>query len=63
MNAADATAVVEGLAARGHVIGDGHSTGTSGGVYAHHNPATGVLQAEVPLGGAAEVDAAVVSAA
>ncbi len=62
MNAAEATAVVEGLAARGHVIGDGHSTGTSGGVYAHHNPATGVLQAEVPLGGAAEVDAAVVRA-
>jgi acyl-CoA reductase-like NAD-dependent aldehyde dehydrogenase len=59
VNADEATAVVQGLAERGHVIGDGRSTGASGGVYAHHNPATGVLQAEVPLGGAAEVDDAV----
>ena len=56
---ATATALVQDLAARGHVVGDGHSTGASGGVYAHHNPATGVLQADVPLGGAAEVDDAV----
>ncbi len=62
MNAAEATARVKELTARGHIIGDGHSTGASGGTYAHHNPATGVLQAEVPLGGAAEVDDAVAAA-
>jgi acyl-CoA reductase-like NAD-dependent aldehyde dehydrogenase len=54
--------VVQGLAARGHIVGDGRSTGASGGVYQHHNPATGVLQAEVPLGGSAEIDAAVAAA-
>jgi aldehyde dehydrogenase (NAD+) len=59
VNAHDATALVRGLAARGHIIGDGRSTGASGGLYAHHNPATGVLQAEVPLAGVAEVDDAV----
>jgi acyl-CoA reductase-like NAD-dependent aldehyde dehydrogenase len=62
VNAAEATARVQELAARGHIVGDGHSTGASGGTYAHHNPATGVLQAEVPLGGAAEVDDAVAAA-
>jgi acyl-CoA reductase-like NAD-dependent aldehyde dehydrogenase len=56
---AAATALLEGLAARGHVVGDGHSTGSSGGVYEHHDPATGVLQARVPLAGAREVDDAV----
>ena len=59
MKATEATAKVQELAARGHLIGDGHSIGASGGTYAHHNPATGVLQAEVPLGGTAEVDDAV----
>lgn len=59
MNAADATTLIEGLAARGHVIGDHRSAGATGGVYDHHNPATGVLQARVPLGGAPEVNAAV----
>lgn len=59
MKAAEATAVVEELAARGHVIGDRRSQGDSGGYYEHHNPATGVLQARVALGGAAEVDDAV----
>jgi acyl-CoA reductase-like NAD-dependent aldehyde dehydrogenase len=59
VNAHEATAVVQALAERGHVVGEGHSTGASGGVYEHHNPATGVLQATVPLAGAAEVDAAV----
>jgi aldehyde dehydrogenase (NAD+) len=62
VNAAEATRAVHALAARGHIIGDGRSTGASGGVYAHHNPATGTLQAEVPLGGAPEVDAAVAAA-
>ena len=57
-----ATELVQELAVRGHVIGDGRSTGDSGGIYEHHDPATGVLQARVPLAGAAEVDAAVRSA-
>jgi aldehyde dehydrogenase (NAD+) len=59
VDAAAATALVEALAARGHVIGGQRSTGDSGGVYEHHNPATGVLQAKLPLAGAAEVDDAV----
>ncbi len=59
LDAAAATALIEELAARGHVIGGQRSTGDSGGVYEHHNPATGVLQAKLPLAGAAEVDAAV----
>ena len=53
------TALVEGLAARGHIVGDTRSTGDSGGVYEHHDPATGILQASVPLAGPVEVDAAV----
>ncbi len=53
------TALVQGLAARGHIVGDTRSTGDSGGVYEHHDPATGVLQARVPLAGPGEVDAAV----
>ena len=53
------TALVRGLAARGHIVGDTRSTGDSGGVYEHHDPATGVLQARVPLAGPTEVDAAV----
>ena len=32
------------------------------GSYAHHNPATGEVQARVPLAGAADVDAAVAAA-
>ena len=59
MKAAEATAVVEELAERGHVIGDTRSHGASGGYYEHHNPTTGMLQARVALGGAAEVDDAV----
>jgi len=62
VNAREATARVQELAARGHLIGAGHSTGASGGVYRHHNPATGVVQAEVALAGAAEVDDAVSAA-
>jgi len=54
-----ATTLVQGIAARGLLIGDERFADTSGGTYAHHNPATGALQAEVPLAGAAEVDAAI----
>jgi acyl-CoA reductase-like NAD-dependent aldehyde dehydrogenase len=53
------TTLVQELAARGHVIGDWRSSGDSDGGYEHHDPATGVLQARVPLGGAAEIDEAV----
>jgi acyl-CoA reductase-like NAD-dependent aldehyde dehydrogenase len=52
-------ALVEGLATRGHIIGDARSTGETGGVYEHHDAATGMLQARVPLAGAPEVDEAV----
>ena len=56
---AEADRLVAGLAARGMVVGDGRITTGSGGTYAHHDPATGAVQADVPLAGAAEVDAAV----
>jgi acyl-CoA reductase-like NAD-dependent aldehyde dehydrogenase len=59
VNAHEASRIVEELATRGHIIGERRSAGASGGLYPHHNPATGVLQAEVPLGGAAEIDDAV----
>jgi len=59
VDARRAAELIDGLATRGHVIGDRRSTGDSGGVYEHHNPATGVLQAKVALAGAAEVDDAV----
>ena len=57
-----ATALVQSIAERGLLIGGDRVAATTGGTYAHHNPATGVLQAEVPLAGAAEVDAAVAAA-
>jgi aldehyde dehydrogenase (NAD+) len=60
---ADAAAeVVTGIASRGLVIGDERLATTSGGTYAHHNAATGAVQAEVPLGGATEVDRAIAAA-
>lgn len=62
MTAHDAGATIERLAAKGHLIGDAWSAADSGGRYAHHDPATGLLQAEVRLGGAAEIDAAVAAA-
>jgi len=56
---AEADRLIAGLAARGMVVGDGRITTGSGGTYAHHDPATGAVQADVQLAGAAEVDAAV----
>ncbi|MGV0849713.1 aldehyde dehydrogenase family protein [Mycolicibacterium phlei] len=44
------------------VIGGEDVISTSGGVYQHHYAATGEVQAEVPLAGPAEVDAAVAAA-
>ncbi len=44
------------------IIGHDALTAGSGGTYEHHNPATGEVQALVPLAGVSEVDAAVASA-
>jgi aldehyde dehydrogenase (NAD+) len=44
------------------VIGGKDVTDTSGGLYAHRNPATGLVQAHVPLAGPSEVDRAVAAA-
>ena len=54
------TALVQGLAARGHIIGDTRTTGDSGGVYAaprsrHRDAAGRACRSRVPV----EVDAAV----
>lgn len=50
------------MAAKGLLIGGDRVTDVSGGEYAHHNPATGQVQAQVPMGGAADVDKAVEAA-
>ena len=57
-----ATTLVQDIAARGLLIGDERVAATTGGSYADHNPATGRLQAEVPLAGTAEVEAAIEAA-
>lgn len=44
------------------VIGGKDVTDTSGGQYEHRNPATGLVQAHIPLAGPAEVDRAVAAA-
>src|SRR5688500_17628602 len=62
MGADEAAAVVEGLAARGFVLGDERVASGGGGSYAHHNPATGRVQAHVPVAGASDVDRAVAAA-
>ncbi len=50
------------MAARGLLIGGERRAHSSGGHYAHHNPATGQVQAEVAMAGAADVDHAVAAA-
>jgi len=62
LTAAEAAAVVEGIAERGQVIGDERSAVGGAGSYAHHNPATGRVQAQVPVADAADVDRAVAAA-
>jgi acyl-CoA reductase-like NAD-dependent aldehyde dehydrogenase len=57
-----ATAAVQAIAGRGCIIGAERVARTSGGEYTHHNPATGEAHAHVPLGGLAEIDAAVSAA-
>ncbi len=54
---------IQRLAGQGHLVGDGWTAGDSAGRYEHHDPNTGQLQAEVPLGGATEMDAAITAAA
>ncbi|NEA63300.1 aldehyde dehydrogenase family protein [Streptomyces sp. SID12488] len=44
------------------VIGGKDVTDTSGGLYEHRNPATGLIQAHIPLAGPTEVDQAVAAA-
>src|SRR5687768_15162191 len=46
----------------GPLIGDRWLAATSGGVKAHINPSTGAAQAEVLVGGAAEIEAAIAAA-
>jgi aldehyde dehydrogenase (NAD+) len=63
LTATEANAEVRRLAGRGLLVGDGWvPAGAGGGTYAHHNPATGAVQAEVQLGGAEDVDQAVQAA-
>ncbi|MBK3572484.1 aldehyde dehydrogenase [Streptomyces sp. MBT65] len=44
------------------VIGGRHIADASGGLYEHRNPATGLVQAHIPLAGPSEVDRAVAAA-
>ncbi len=59
---AEASAAVEGIAERGMVVGDERRRRGDGGIHAHHDPATGLVQAEVGLGGPTDVDDAVAAA-
>ena len=52
LTASEAATAVQGLAERGLLIGEERSGGGAG-TYAHHNPATGEVQADVPVGDAA----------
>jgi acyl-CoA reductase-like NAD-dependent aldehyde dehydrogenase len=58
----DATAVVAAIAQRGLLVGDERITESTGGVYAHVDPATGVEHARVVTGGPDEIDGAVAAA-
>jgi len=51
--------LIEGIAARGLLIGGERVPKGRGGTYPHHDPTTGRLQAEVALAGADDVDDAV----
>jgi acyl-CoA reductase-like NAD-dependent aldehyde dehydrogenase len=54
--------LIQGIAERGFLIGGDRVARGSGGTYAHHDPATGEIQAEVALASAADVDDAVSAA-
>ena len=59
VDAAGAARIVTRLATEGMVVGDERHASVGGGVYEHHNPATGVVQAEVPVAGADDIGRAV----
>jgi aldehyde dehydrogenase (NAD+) len=54
--------LIDRVASPGFLIGDGRQPTGSAGSYEHRDPTTGLVQAAVPLAGAAEVDAAVSAA-
>src|ERR1700722_8354666 len=62
MKTTDTSKTVRRLAEQGHLIGDTWLPSGAGGSYDHHYAATGQLQAEVGLAGAAEIDSAVAAA-
>jgi aldehyde dehydrogenase (NAD+) len=55
----EASTSVRRLASQGHLVGDEWRASESGGTYVHRYAATGAVQAELGLAGAADVDAAV----
>ncbi len=59
IDATSAARLVSGLAERGHLVGADRIGRGSGRVYEHHNPATGVVQAEVPVASRDDIDHAV----
>ena len=59
MTSTGAAQMIDRLACQGHLVGDAWSPSDGGGRYEHHDPATGLVQAEVLLGGAAEIERAV----
>ena len=62
MRTTETSKVVSKLAAQGHLIGDQWVLSDAGGSYEHRYAATGEVQADVGLAGAADVDAAVAAA-
>ena len=62
MRSTPTSATVTRLANQGHRIGDGWRRSDAAGTYPHHYAATGLVQAEVGLAGAADVDDAVAAA-
>jgi acyl-CoA reductase-like NAD-dependent aldehyde dehydrogenase len=55
----DTGSLLASMAAKGMLIGAEWTEAATGGIYEHRNPATGMVQAEVPMAGAADVDRAV----
>ena len=62
MRTTETSKVVSKLATQGHLIGDQWVASDAGGSYEHRYAATGEVQADVGLAGAADVDAAVAAA-
>jgi aldehyde dehydrogenase (NAD+) len=62
LTATEAAAVVRRLAARGLLIGDEWVPSGGAGTYAHHNPSTGAVQADVALADSRDVERAVATA-